>query len=273
MLKLIRTDRPWNQYRFAPELIAWRDAVIANGGARPSAREMVRRNRLIRNHMLSGAWALTDDILMSGEDEVQSLVSLKRRFLCIRYNSPLWALESGHVLDGYASYIDWPFVPATHAVAMTATNKRLAIWDLRNTENNFDAIGFQTTSTNKMGLRPFNDSGFMVGILNTTGSANFTVGDSLGFSAVSTSSLTTMRGYRNGARLTDVTTTIASGLGTHSFYIGARNLVGVPDRLLPCVIPYAAIGAQLTDAQERATYEGVRDAVALMFYADDEEEE
>ena len=30
--------------------------------------------------------------------------------------------------------------------------------------------------------------------------------------------------------------------------------------------------AQLTDAQERATYEGVRDAVALMFYGEDEED-
>lgn len=276
MLKLIGTDRPWNQYRFAPELIAWRDAVIAEGGARPSMREMVRRNRLIRNHMLSGAWARTDDILMSGEDEVQSLVSLKRRFLCIRWNSPQFYAESGFILDGYASYIEWPFVPATHAVAMTATNKRISIWNLQNDLSSANAIGSRTSNTNKMALRPCvrGDDTMDIGI-NAQPAAKFPLAeaDSTGFFAGSTSSATIMRGFRNGVRLDDETVTIEPGLSTFSFYIGTQNSAGTPGDMLPCAIPYAAIGAQLTDAQERATYEGVRDAVALMFYGEDEEED
>jgi len=277
VLKLIGTDRPWNQYRFAPELIAWRDAVIAEGGARPSMREMVRRNRLIRNHMLSGAWALTDDILMSGEDEVQSLVSLKRRFLCIRWNSPQFYVESGFVLDGYASYIEWPFTPSTHAVAMTTTNQRVAVWNLRN----YGANGFALGSASGPGLVDHKIRTLQNGVMRASignVSANFTLPDntSIGFSAGSRSGSTTIRGYKDGVRLTDVTgLTLLSGLSTSTFFVGGNNNSGGVSLAtpLPCVIPYAAVGAQLTDAQERATYEGVRDAVALMFYGDDEEEE
>ena len=231
MLKLIRTDRPWNQYRFPPELIAWRDAVIAEGGARPSMREMVRRNRLIRNHMLSGAWALTDDILMSGEDEVQSLVSLKRRFLCIRYNSPLFFVESGFVLDGYASYIEWTFTPATHAVAMTETNQRVAVWNLRDVGANGIALGANasTGASPSAGhnIRPLQDGAMRV----TFGAAtvNFALGDAnaSGFSVGSRSDNTTIRGYKNGLRLTDVTgLTIVPGLATRSFFIGGQHGAG-----------------------------------------------
>lgn len=280
MLKLIRTDRPWNQYRFPPELIAWRDAVIANGGARPSVREMVRRNRLIRNHMLSGAWALTDDILMSGEDEVQSLVSLKRRFLCIRWNSPQFYIESGFILDGYASYIEWPFIPATHAVAMTTTNQRAAVWNLANVGTNGFALGATSNVTTGtpaagLGIRPLQNGSMRINFGSAT--VNFTLSDAtaVGFSVGSRTSNTAIRGYKDGVRFADVTgQTIIEGLASRPLFVGGRNHVG--DLLsLPtnCVIPYAAIGAQLTDAQERATYEGVRDAVARMFYGEDDEED
>lgn len=276
MLNIIRTDRLWTAYKFPAELIAWRDAVIGYGGARPSVREMVRRNRLIHNDMVSGAWPLTDDILMSGEDEVQSLVSLKRRFLCIRWNSPLWAVESGFVPDGYASFIEWPFIPATHAVAMTTTNKRIAIWNLRNDLSSANAIGSSSGGTNRMTIRPCvrGDDTMDIGI-NCSPAAKFPLPepDATGFFAGSTSSPTTMRGFRNGVRLTDLAATIASGLSTYSFYIGTSNGQGTPGEMLPCAIPYAAIGAQLTDAQEMASYQGVRDAVAGMYYDDDDEDE
>ena len=279
MFKLIRTDRPWNAYRFPPELIAWRDAVIGHGGARPSMREMLRRNRLIQNHMVSGAWQLIDDILMSGEDEVQSLVSLKRRFLCIRYNSPLFFVESGFILDGYASYIDWTFTPATHAVAMTETNQRIAVWNLRDVGANGIALGANasTGASPAAGhnIRPLQDGDMRV----TFGSAtvDFALGhaNASGFSVGSRSDNTTIRGYKNGVRLTDVTgLTIVPGLATRSFFIGGQHGVGdLLTRPLACAIPYAAIGAQLTDAQERATYEGVRDAVAGLYYSEDDDEE
>lgn len=276
VFNIISGDRPWTAYKFPPELIAWRDAVIGHGGARPSVREMVRRNRLIRNHMLSGAWALTDDILMSGEDEIQSLVSLKRRFLCIRWNSPEFYIESGFVLDGYAKHIEWPFIPATHAIAMTTTNQRVAVWDLQNEGANGIALGSESGSPSVgTSIRPLQDGNMRVTASLET--VNFALPDntSIGLSVGSRSGGATIRGYKDGERLTDVTgLTIGAGLSARSIFIGGQHGVGsLLASPLACVIPYAAIGAQLTDAQERATYAGVREAVAEMFYGEDEEED
>lgn len=268
MFEIISADRPWTQYRFAPELIAWRDAVIGHGGARPSMQEMVRRNRLIHADMQSGAWALTDDILMSGEDVVQSLVSLKRRMLCIRYNSPIFDARSGYILDGYASYIEWPFVPSTHAVAMTATSKRLAVWNLANIRQSNSVIGSQTAMTNKMLLRPRTTEDEIVIGLNTQPSPRVPLPepfDSRGFTVGSTSSATSIRVFKDGARLTEATgLTVVPGLSTYSFYLGTTNIAGVPGEFCPCAIPYAALGAQLSDAQELAVYQGVRQAMVGM---------
>jgi hypothetical protein len=281
VLNIIRTDRVWNQYRFGPELIAWRDEVIHVGGfdARPSLQEMVRRNRLIRNHVESRAWPLIDDILMSGENEVQSLVSLKRRFLCIRWNSPRFRASSGFRLDGYASYIEWPFASATHAVAMTATNQRVAVWNLHSAGANAFAMG--ANASTGMGpaaghaIRPMQDGNMRVTFGSAT--ANFAPAETTarGFSVGSRSDNTTIRGYRDGVRLPDVTgLTIVPGFTSRTLFIGASHTnasdIGQP---LACAIPYAAIGAQLADLQERATYAGVRDAVAGMSYDAEEDED
>lgn len=275
VFNIISADRPWTIYKFPRELILWRDAVIANGGARPSLAEMMRRNRLIHNDMVSGAWALTDDILMSGEDEVQSLVSLKLRLLCVRYNSPPFFVESGHVLDGMAHYIEWPFIPTVHARAMTLTNKRMAIWNLLNEVKNNSAIGSASGATNRMIMRPATSDGDIDVGMNCSPVVRFPLDevDSRGFSVASTANDTTVRGYKDGARLADQTAVVASGLSSFSFYIGTHNQSGSYDDIQACAIPYAALGAQLTDAQERATYDGVRAAVSGMFVAGDDEEE
>lgn len=266
MFNIIRADRPWQALRFDAELLAWRDAVVSIGGAawRPSLQEMTRKNRLIHEHKQSGAWELIDDIWDgAAENELQALVTLKRRLLCVAHNDVQFLAGVGWVFDGYAHFIEWPFVPALHGRAMTATNQRLAALCLTNQPANDFALGSTDAVPVHHTLRP-GSATTMSANLNAPAVVTFGLGaapvDHSGWCVASRSLPDTMLGYKNGVRLADATgLALAPGLSGYSFFIGANNLAGASvQRTYSWTGAYAELGGQLSDRQEQAAYRSVR---------------
>lgn len=245
---------------FSDEALAWRDEVESNGGS-ASIDAMIVRDAFIFKEKASGAWDLTEDyLILMAENEAQALTSLKRRFLCIANGSPLFAANVCYSFDGYAQYVDWPFVPATHGVVMTTTNKRLGVYCLSNQSSTGAAIGTYTADGNAMSISPRRSDGRLGGAVNGSAFFPLVVDEAAGFSVLSRSDTTTLRGYKNGVRLTDQASASTPSLSSHSFFIGARNFAGGGvDRELNCSIAFAVIGAQLSDAQEAAQYANVQE--------------
>lgn len=245
---------------FSDELLAWRDEVEDNGGT-VSIAAMIVRDMFIYREKASGAWALTDDyLLLWAENEAQALTSLKKRLLCLANGSPLFSAGVGFSFDGYAQYVEWPYVPSTDAVAMTTTNKRLSVYCLSNQSSSGAAIGSYTADGNAMSISPRRSDSRLGGAVNGSGFFPLDEADASGYSVLSRSNTSTLVGYKDGVRLEDQAVSSTPGLSTYSFFLGARNFAGAGiDRELECTLAFATLGAQLSDAQEAAHYANVQD--------------
>lgn len=236
---------------------AW---AAAGAASTPARRALV--NAFIRAEKAAGSWYLTDDYwMLCAENAAQALVSLKQRRTATVTSAPTFTADAGYAFDGAANYINTGFVPASHAVALTGTNQRLAVYERTNVTANTDAAGCQTTSSVRMELRPRNGT-TAVGLLNSTTAPTFTLGvsDSRGYTALSRSNgATTMSGWKNGVALTDATgLTVGTTLPTHALYIGCNNNAGTAASFRASTVGLVAIGAPMSTTQELAQYTNVQ---------------
>lgn len=244
-----------------PDLSAWASAVVANGGTVSAARAVIV-GQFISAEKNCGAWALTDDYwALWAEGSVQALTSLKQRRLATVTAAPTFTTDRGYAFNGTTQFIATGFVPSTHAVALTGTNQRLAVYERTNVSGNTDAAGCQTTSSSRMEIRPRNGT-TAAGLLNSTTAPTFTLGvaDSSGFTAISRSGgSTTMSAFKNGVQLIDATgLTVGTSLPTHGLYIGANNNAGTAASFRAASVGLVAIGYPLSAAIEALQYTNVQ---------------
>ena len=248
---------------FDAEVLAWRDAVVTNGGSVSLAR-LVTVDQFVFNEKAAGCWALTDDYLVHwAENEIQALTSLKQRRLATAVNAPGFTVDRGYTFDGVSNYVDASFIASSHAVVMTVNNIRVAVYERTNASGNSSAVGVNSNSSRQLAIRPRNGttaSGFA-----GTSVATFTLPgpDSRGFTAVSraTASLTDTLSFKNGAGL--VRSADPAGAGTvlpnNSILVGALNSAGTPGNFRGSTIGMTCWGAALSSPQEISQYSNVQD--------------
>jgi len=237
------------------------DAWNAAGGSASSGLRSLA-NTFIRAEKSAGTWQLTDDYwVLCAESAAQALVSWKQRRTATVTSAPTFTTNAGYAFDGLANFINTGFIASSHAVALTGTSQRLAVYERTNVTANTDAAGCQTTSTSRMEIRPRNGTA-AAGLLNSTTAPTFTLGasDSRGYTAISRSGgATTMSAYKNGVALTDATgLTVGTSLPTHALYIGANNNAGTAASFRASTVGLVAIGAPLSAGGELAQYNNIQ---------------
>jgi hypothetical protein len=245
---------------FDADVLAWRDAVAANGGSVSLVRLIVV-DQFVFSEKASGAWALTDDYWgFWAESEIQALTSLKQRRLAAAANSPIFTIDRSYTGDGATSYVNLGFVPATHGVNCTGTNQRIGAYECTNISNTGRSAGAFDTSTRVLSLLNRNATN-MAGHLNHLGvSIALTLADSRGLKVVSRAGGgTAVLSYDRGVRLADaVAAAPGSGAPTSSLFALARNNAGTPDLFRAAALGFVVVGGPLSDAQELAQYNAVQ---------------
>jgi hypothetical protein len=245
-----------------PDVRAWRDAVVTNGGSVSLARLIVV-GQFVFSEKASGAWALTDDYWgFWAESEIQALTSLKQRRLATAANSPAFTIDRSYAFDAVTSYINLGFIPATHGVAMTATSTRLTVYCRTNVTSAGFAAGTRSTTNRRLTIRP--RSGAEAYVEGNAQGAAYTLpaSDSRGLTSGGRNGATIANGFmfKNGVALVKVADlgTLGASLPVDSIYIGGYNNVGALGGPLAASIGFAAVGTALSGAQELAQYNAVQ---------------
>lgn len=242
-----------------PEVLAWEAAVVTNGGAVSVARRLIV-NQFILAEKSDGTWALTDDYwALWGESAAQALTSLKQLRLATVVNSPTFTTDRGYDFNGTTQYLDTGFIPSTHAVAMTGTNLRLAVYERTNVGSNSNSAGAFNSSTANIAIATRDASNRVQARLNTdTLFTGGTVTDSRGLSAVQRSA-SVYGSYKNGVSVAlSAPGSEGSSLTTRAVYVGAANSSGTASAFKATSIGFVCLGASLSAAGELAQYTNVQ---------------
>lgn len=257
-------DRPrgGSTRAFDTDVLAWEAAVVANGGSVSLARRIIL-DQFVFSEKASGAWALTDDYWgLWGENAPQALTSLKRRVLAVATNSPVFTADRDYTFDGVTNYVDLIFSPATHAVAMSLNNCRIAAYARTNvTSSGFDT-GAASASNRALRINT-RSAGNCLG-LNNTNTSTYTLpaADSRGYAATGWNGTTAADcyGYKNGVAMvrTGDATTFGSSAAAVSMFAGGYNNVGALAAPRAASLGFITCGATLSGAQELAQYNAVQ---------------
>lgn len=244
-----------------PEVLAWEAAVVTNGGAVSVARRLIV-NQFILAEKSDGTWSQTDDYwALWGESAAQSLTSLKQRRLATAVNSPTFTTDRGYDFNGTTQYLNTGFVPSTHAVAMTGTNLRIAVYERTNVSANVTAAGCYINDDSSLVSRP-RSGGVSYGYVNSQYIPyTLPAADSRGYTVFSRNGAGAAEsaGYKNGAAIVQVSSgTFGSSLANIAVYAGCRNNSGTPFNFRACYLGFVAVGASLLAAQEIAQYNNVQ---------------
>jgi len=247
-----------------PDVLAYADAVVTNGGTVSTARYPIL-TAFVGADKAAGAWGLTDDLWpLWAENEIQALTSLKQRRLATAVNSPTFTADRGYEFNGTTQYIDTGFIPSTHAVAMTATSVRVAVYERANVAGNTYAAGVANTSNRRLSVIPRTAAG-----TSAQGEANSAIGtftlpaaDSRGYTPIARNGGTAADcvAYKNGVAMTRTADPAAFGatLPVSSLYIGGINSAGTLGSARASSIGFVSCGAALSAAQELAHYNAVQ---------------
>jgi hypothetical protein len=247
---------------FDPDVLAWRDAVIANGGSVSLARLIVV-DQFVFSEKTAGLWPLTDDYLgFWAENAAQALTSLKQRRLTAAVNSPTFTADRDYTFNGTTSYADTGFVPATHALAMTLASVHAEVYERTNVTASASSLGVNSGSNRAINIFPRNAS--TVNVSANGSGATYTLSPltSAGLTQFGRNGGTVndVYGAKNGVDLAQVTPLSALGasLPSHSFYVGGANVSGSLSQARAASVGYVAWGAKLDGSQRLARYNNVQ---------------
>lgn len=248
---------------FEVETTAWESAVVTNGGTVSFSQKVVINNFIVAEKA-AGTWALTDDYLgLWGENAPQALTSLKQLRLASAVNSPTFTASRNYTFNGTTNYIDTGFIPTTHAVAMTATNIRIGVYERTNVTGNTYTAGCLSSSNRVFNIRPRSGASSLVS--SNASAGTFTLvpaNDSRGFATGSRNGAdaTTAFAYKNGVLLTRTAAPAAFGasLPLVSVFIGGYNSGGVLTGPRASVCGLVVVGAALSDVQEASQYANIQ---------------
>ena len=263
--KYINRPRGGSSRAFDAEVLAWRDAVILNGGS-VSLSRLIIVDQFVFSERASGAWTLTDDYwALWAENAIQALTSLKQRRLATMVNSPSFTPDRGYAFNGTTQYVDTGFIPSTHAAVMTATSARIEAYERDNVATNTYAAGVADASNKRLTVSPRDGGGTRVYGEANAAAATFVLSgaDSRGLTAVSRNGGTAADcvAYKNGVAITRATDPAGFGatLPVVSVFIGGFNAAGVLSNPRASSIGFVSCGAALSVAQELAHYNAVQE--------------
>jgi len=247
---------------FDTDVLAWRDAVAANGGSVSLARLIVVDQFVFREKG-SGCWALTDDYLgFWAENAAQALTSLKQRRLATAVNSPVFTPDRDYTLNGSTSYVDTGFVPGSHAVAMTTSSVHAEVYERTNLNGANSALGTNSGSNRAVNIFPRNGGVANLAANNVGAVYTLSVATSAGLTQTGRTGATVSDMYaaKNGVDLVQFApaTNVGATLPSNSFYVGAANFSGVMSQARAGSVGYVAWGAALSGAQRLARYNAVQ---------------
>lgn len=236
-----------------PDAWAWANAV----GTVTDARFLLV-NQLLSDLRVFGGLEKTDDIaLLVAENTTQALVTLKGRRTMSPVSSPSFTADRGYAFDGAASYIDTGWIEATHALAMTATSRRLDVYRRTNPTGAFDHG--VTDGTRSLIVRPRQASGYRLSM--NSGMTVAGAAASVGLSSGQREADDTGSHYYNGAALstgTALSSPVSGQITGRSLLLGANNNNGMPAGHSSVTLGLAAWGARLTAGEQAGQYAAVQ---------------
>jgi hypothetical protein len=251
---------PFDARGIDPDVLLWRDAVVTNGGTVSAVRLSVV-DTFIRAEKASGTWTLTDDYWgFWAENAVQALTSLKQRRLATAVNSPTFTANAGYAFDGTTNYLNTGFIPSSHAVAMTATNARSAVYERTNVATSRYSLGVVVAGNRSLTVAP-RVSGVVANgnAMSSNIAYDLPSADSRGLLSVGRDGSATP-GHKNGVVLvgTNTPTLSALGLPDLAIFVGGYNAAGVVTTPRACSVGFVCWGAAMSDAQNLAQYNAVQ---------------
>ena len=259
-ITFLNKSRGGTSRAFDADALLWQSAVVANGGSVSLARLIVV-DQFIYSEKDSGAWALTDDYWgLWGENAAQALTSLKQLRLATAVNAPTFTADRGYVFDGTTNYLDTGFIPSTHAVAMTETSVRSAVYERTNVASSRYSLGVVIAGNRNLAIGP-RTSG--VAANGNAMASNITYdlpsADSRGLISIGRDGSATP-GHKNGVVLagTNTPTLSALGLPDLAIFVGGYNAAGVVTSPRACSVGFVCWGAAMSDAQNLAQYNAVQ---------------
>ena len=234
---------------------AWETAVVANTGTVSAARKAIV-TRFIVAEKMAGTWALTDDYWgLWGENAPQALTSLKQRRLATVVAAPTFTADRGYTLNASTQYLNTGYIPGTHAIAMTGTDMRLAVYE-RTLATTAVSIGGQNNSTTQNCSLRARQSSAIRGILNGNQVSSVGTPNNLGLISISRPNIPSYRYYQRGLPVEPGSEPAASGtvLPTQPIFIGCDNINGTAGsfRSPSYSVGFACIGASLSPTREMA---------------------
>jgi len=234
-----------------PLVIAWANAVVANGGTVSAAQAKIR-SKFVAAEISNGLWAITDDYIgYMAENPIQALTSLKRLVLGTVTALPTFTSQ-GYSFNGSTQYASTGYTPSANAVNLTPNSNHIEVLERSGASSGTTSIGASNGSPRFLLIQPRNGATMTIG----ASSAGAT------FSGAGTPPGLVMGG-RNGANTSDIyanrngadlTNTIAAGSVSASLpyvplWVGALNNAGVISQPRVCSVCYVAFGAALNPAQ------------------------
>lgn len=227
---------------------AWRAA-----GAASSSGYRAAFNRWIRGEKNYGGWQNTDDYWgLAAENAAQSLVSIKQ--LRTATATSTFAALGGYTGNGTSTFYNTGFIPTTHAVAMTLTSARIAMY-----LNTTGRMGAQTASgTERLQFGRIGGAQISMGV-----SCDLVSGTGGGFASpvawmAASRSGSTWVGWQRGVAVETIVPTPGTALPNVAIYIGAVNNNGSFASGSSTQHRFACVGAALTAAQEAAQYNNLQ---------------
>ena len=245
------------------DVLSWRDTIIAAGGS-VSVAILSIASRFVVDEKAGGAWALTDDYWpFWGENLIQATVSLKQRRTVTLVNAPVFTARRHFATDGTSRSLNTGFIPATHSVAATTQNTRLAIYLRENLSGNLYAAGASSSSNRTLRVRPRNASVAYLDVNSSSGTYTLPAATSAGYTAGSrdAASGANSYAYKNGVAMVQAVAPTAFGsasLPIVPILVGGYNNAGVFTSPRATSIGFMTVGATLSAAQELAQYNAVQ---------------
>lgn len=252
---MIAFSRP---FTIDPDVAIWAAQVVTNGGTVSSGRAAIV-SYFVTALKSGGMWALTDDyLLLCAENAIQALTSLKQRRLAAVVAAPTFTTDRGYAFNGTSQYITTGFIPSTHAVAMTGSNMRIAVYERSNNSGGTYSAGTIDSAQKNLLIIARSTANQVLGCNCTTTNSASTVASNQALSVVSRTAAGVFEGFYRGVSLGTVSPVNATVLPTREIYVGCRNNVGVAANFRSATQGYLSVGASLTSAQEVLDYNAVQ---------------
>jgi hypothetical protein len=249
---------------FDADVVAWRDAVVANGGS-VSLERMIIADLFVFKEKAADLWDLHSDYFpLWGENAPQAYTSLKQRRLATAVNSPTF-LANRHVeTDGVSSYLNLGYTPSLHSTAETGTNARLAVYTRDSGAATGYTVGVLSSSSRALRLRQrVSTTRVSTEIItgNTPSEHTLIVNNGAGYLAASrdASSAANYYVYKNGTALAvnGNPLSFGSSLPDAALFVGGFNNAGALSAPRVTQVGFVAIGACLSPSQEATHYANV----------------